>query len=82
MKHVIVLEFETDKPVDDLTTLVADRIYPMDCIVKPRDVVCTTLAEYLTDVRKRVDVQPLEVHDTITWEPKVVIGGITLPWTP
>ena len=62
MKHVLVIEFETDKPVDDLTTLVADRIYPMDCIVKPRDVVCTTLAEYLTDVRKRVDVSPLDVR--------------------
>jgi hypothetical protein len=59
-KYVFVLEMESDKPIPDLLDKVAQRAYVIDG--RKGDVVCTTLAEYLTDLRKRVDVQPLEVR--------------------
>lgn len=60
MKHTIVLEFETDKPIPEMLDLIAGRVYSLDRVVKGQ-VVATTLANYLYDVRKRVDVKPLPV---------------------
>ena len=62
MKHTIVLEFSTDKPVPELLDLIAGRVYTLDNVVKG-NVTATTLENYLYDIRQRLDVQPLEVRD-------------------
>lgn len=59
MKHVLVIELQTDKPIEDLTSLIAGRVYTIDG--RRGDVVCTTFAEYAHDLRKRADINALPV---------------------
>lgn len=58
-RHVLVLEFETDKPIPDLTDIFADRLYRIDGVVK-RDVTCSTFAEYVRGLSEKAERVSLE----------------------
>lgn len=50
-KHYVLIEFETDKPIADLTDKIAGRIYTMDGVKNSQDVTASVLndqtAEFL-----------------------------------
>ena len=43
MKHYVLIEFETDKPIADLTDKIAGRVYTMEGIRNGGDVAATIL---------------------------------------
>lgn len=45
MKHFLLVQFETNKPINDMTDKIADRIYRMDGINHSKDVIVSVIAD-------------------------------------